>query len=82
MAVTVESLSAFLGWSLVINLAVLILSFLTIRLGPPLLSNLQAKLMGLDVESTRKIYLKVLGTYEILIIFFNLVPYLTLRIVF
>ena len=78
---TMETLTAILGWSSIINFAVLTLSFLVIKLWPALLSNFQAKLLGIDAEDLRLMYIKWLGAYKIGIILFNLVPYIALRIV-
>ena len=69
-----------LGWSTVINMAVLCFSTVAlIFLNGPVLS-WQAKLFGVTPEQCRLAAYNYLANYKVLVLFFNLAPYLALRI--
>ncbi|BCD99831.1 DUF6868 family protein [Marinagarivorans cellulosilyticus] len=78
------SLDAFmhiLGWSAVINIAVLGLSTVALIFLNGPVASLQAKLFGLTPEQCRLEAYRYLATYKALFLVFNLVPYLALRLV-
>lgn len=80
MMISLHELTIFLGWCTAINMGILIFSTLMTTLTKSFAANLHSKLFQLDPASLPKMYFEYLGHYKILIIVFNLVPYLALRI--
>ncbi len=78
---TIETLTAFLGWCTLINVGLLIFSTLMISLGAKKFSELHAQMFGLEAADLPLAYFKYLGHYKIAILVFNLVPYLALKII-
>ncbi len=70
----------FFGWCTVINFALLTFtSLLLFTLQEPIAS-LHSKLTGIAADKLLPMYFNYLGHYKILIIVFNFVPYITLKI--
>ncbi|MBL4588825.1 MAG: hypothetical protein JKY11_01935 [Alphaproteobacteria bacterium] len=76
----IEQLTSFLGWVSVINIAFLIASSLLIVMLKHPISRMHAKMFSLKEEDVLKMYFQYLGRFKILIIAFNLAPYLALRV--
>jgi hypothetical protein len=74
------TLTEFLGWSLVINSAVLLLvSLMLIAMRAPI-AKLHDKMFDLSDADLSRAYFQYLGQYKLLIIVFNLTPYLALKL--
>jgi len=79
--ISLQTLSALLGWSLVINLIVLTLSaLLLITLRRPL-ARIHSALFGLDGKDVGRAYFYYLALYKIAIFAFNFAPWLALKII-
>jgi len=76
---TIQSIEEFLAWSLVFNIGILFFSSLLVIVFRDFVSNLHAKLFSLDKKDVVRAYFSFIAQYKLLIIFFNLVPYLVLR---
>lgn len=74
-------LTTLFGWMTVINLAVYIVTALCVTLGRNRITRLQTRLTGLGAEDWPRAYVDYLSRYKLLILVFNLTPYLALRIV-
>ena len=74
-------LTAVFGWMLVINLVIYTWAALWIVLARDWISNLQARIMGVPAEEWPAYYIDYLSRYKLMLIVFNLAPYLALRIV-
>jgi len=77
---TIDSVTAFLGWCTVINIAALTFSSLLIMLLKVPVSKIHSKLFGLNIEDLPLTYFQYLGNFKIAIIVFNLVPYVALKV--
>jgi len=77
---SIESIREFLGWCSVINLGLLLLTSLTIIIMRSWIVRIHASLTGVSQAELPRIYLEFLGNYKMLVIVFNLVPYIALRI--
>jgi len=77
---SIETIREFLGWCSVINIGLLLLSSIMIVLMRSWVVNIHAKMTGINEEELPILYFQVLGNYKMLIILFNLVPYIVLRI--
>lgn len=75
---TVEILTTFFGWCTLINIGILIFSTVMLLIFKKPIANIHAKMFGVNPELLPPIYMKYLAAYKILIITFNIVPYVTL----
>lgn len=76
----VASLLSLFGWMTVINVCLLIFSTLILIGFKKQVLHIHARLTGLDDATLMTAYLYFLAFYKVLIITFNLVPYLALRL--
>lgn len=75
-----DTLTTFLGWCSVINIGFLILAFV---LWVPLknsVSKFGASLFDVTEEDIKRIFLRKLMLYRLLFFFFNIVPYVALKL--
>jgi hypothetical protein len=77
---TLELLTIFLGWTALINIAVLLFSTVMVLAIRERISKIHAKLFGLDQADVGRAYFQYLAQYKIAILVFNIAPYLALRI--
>jgi hypothetical protein len=78
---TVEVILGVLGWSTVINYAVLILWFLLFSLAHDWIYRVHGKWFTLKAETFDAIHYAGMAFFKLCIFLFLLVPYLSLRIV-
>jgi hypothetical protein len=77
---THEILIEFLGWSTLINVTLLLVMTLAIMFLHEPVSKIHAELFNLNKEDLGRTYFNYIAIYKILIIVFNLVPYVALKI--
>jgi len=77
---SIEQLSAFLGWCLLINALVLTVMTLAAMFFGEWISRLHAKLFGLSETSVKSEYFNFLANYKLLVTVFNLTPFIALKI--
>ena len=73
--------TAIFGWMLVINLVIYTWSALWIIFARDFVTRMQARIMGVPEEEWPRLYTHYLSHYKLMLIVFNLAPYLALRIV-
>jgi len=78
--ITLSSLTTFLGWCSVVNIGLLLLSVVCVTLIKGPVMNIHSKIFGIDKDELPFMYFEYLGQYKILIIVFNIVPYIALKI--
>jgi hypothetical protein len=76
----IEMITEFLGWCSVVNIAMLFLSSILLIVMRRWIIKIHAKLSGVSEADLPSIYLQFLGNYKLLILMFNLVPYIALRL--
>ena len=77
---TLEQLVSFIGWMLLLNILLLTIGFLKITIFKKIVKKILNTLIS---DQSNKLYLEIpraLVYYKILIIIFNLVPYVALKI--
>lgn len=79
--ITYKKLVAVFGWMLVINIGLLILTFLALTVFRGALYPFHSQIFAVHVEDIARIYLDFLAEYRSLVIVFNLVPYIALKII-
>ena len=77
---SLQTVTAFFGWTTVINFVLLAISTIALIAMRGFISRVHAKMFGLDPEDVSRDYVRYLAQYKIAIIVFSLVPYITLRI--
>ncbi|MCX4193653.1 DUF6868 family protein [Methylophaga sp. OBS1] len=77
----IASLIALFGWMTVINFALLIFSTLILTMFRTAVIRVHTRVTGLEENALKPVYLYFLGFYKVLIILFNLVPYLALKLI-
>lgn len=80
MSFTVETVTAFFGWCAVINSAALTLMTLAMYLGKRWIPGIHAKLFTLPEVSVKAEHFAFLANYKLLILAFNIVPYIALKL--
>ncbi|MGO4999846.1 DUF6868 family protein [Oceanisphaera sp. W20_SRM_FM3] len=78
---TIELFTAFLGWSLVINMCVLLFSTLILLVMREPITSMHARLFALNKQDLGRAYFQYLGQYKIAILVLNLAPYIALKII-
>ncbi|MEL6768813.1 MAG: DUF6868 family protein [Pseudomonadota bacterium] len=76
---TLDTLTAFLGLCTLINLAFLIVSTLGVVLARERLIGIHGRLFGMADAALPAAYFRYLAGYKILIVTFNLTPWLALQ---
>lgn len=71
----------FLQWSLIVNLAIYIISIVLVLTLRDFMCKMHGKLFGLSEESVKKIVYLYFGIYKIIIISFNLTPWIAIQII-
>ena len=74
------SLRHFLLWSSIINLGLLFISFLAFTLGKDFIYRIHGKWYDIKKDEFNTIIYSGMMFYKICIFFFNVVPYIVLRI--
>ncbi|MBN1694347.1 hypothetical protein JW879_02980 [candidate division WOR-3 bacterium] len=75
-----DPLLDFLFWSAVINLGLLLISFLAFTLGRDFIYKFHGKWYDIKKDEFNAIIYSGMLFYKICILFFNIVPYIVLRI--
>ncbi|RUO44273.1 hypothetical protein CWE15_03640 [Aliidiomarina taiwanensis] len=78
---TLPHLISLLGWCSLINIAILLLAFLMVTTLRETVMGIHSKLTGVSKEHLPVLYFQYLGQYKLLIVVFNLVPYLALKLI-
>lgn len=77
----IRTLKEFFKWCTIINVALLILSAIMIIAAPDFIYSVQGQLFLMPREIFDVVLYAFLGLYKIVILVFNLVPYVALRII-
>lgn len=77
----VQTLSDFLFWCAVINYAVLLIWFAAFLLAHDSMRRLHGRWFRLSDEQFDQIHYALMGFYKLSIFFFNLVPFIALRLI-
>lgn len=78
--ITIETLTIFLGWCTVINMALLLLSTVLSMLLYKTVVRLHGRMFHLEpADISRELY-HFLGQYKMAILMLNLVPYIALKL--
>lgn len=79
---TAQTLTTFLGWCSVINIAVLMIWFLGIVFARDFIYKIHTKWFKVNPESFDAIHYCGIGIFKLFVNFLNVVPYIALKIMF
>ena len=77
---TIEALTELLGWTSIINIAILLLSTIGVLTMRGSIASIHASLFGVDEKDLGRAYFQYLAQYKIAIIVLNIAPYIALKI--
>lgn len=77
---TIPILTSFLGWCLVLNIGLLMFSTIMIMLCKTWITKLHAKLLNMNEDALSIEYFRYLANYKVLVIVFNLAPWVALKL--
>ena len=77
---TLESIRTFFGWCSVLNIGLLMISSVCLVVCRGWISGIHKKMFALDEADLAHAYFRYLATYKVLILVFNVIPYIALRI--
>ena len=78
---SVQIVREILGWCTVLNTGFLIFTALLLMLAGAPIKRLHAAMFNLSEEDVSRAYFRYFAHYKLLIVVFNLAPYIALRIV-
>ena len=78
---SMESITAILGWCIVLNFAFFASTAIGIMVAGKQLAQFHSKLFGLEASELPKVYFQYLGHYQTIIVAFNLMPYIALKLI-
>jgi len=81
MPITIELLTAFFGWSIVINSLLLTIVTIALYLGQNWIPRLHAGLFSLSEEVVKANHFQFLSHYKLLTTLFSIVPYIALKLI-
>lgn len=77
---TTETLTELLGWSCVINIALLFLTAIIVIAMRGTIASIYSSLFGVDEKDLGRAYFQYMAQYKIAIIVFNVAPYVAFKI--
>jgi len=77
---TLEVFTSFLAWCTLINLVFLLIWFFFLTAGSGWMRRMHRKWFALSDEGFAVVHYKMLAYFKLLWVFFNLTPYLVLRL--
>ena len=76
----VEFVTALLGWCTVINIGFLVIAILMLSLMHDFVGDITARVFGISRDQAKAGIYTVVQQYRVAILFFNLVPYIALKV--
>ena len=76
-----DRLQDFLLWSLLVNAGVYLISLVGVLSLRRFMCKIHAKLFGVNEETVNKVIYQYLAIYKLLLIVFNLVPWIAIQII-
>ena len=77
---TLEAVTAFFGWTTVINFVLLFVSSIMVITIRGVITKIHGRMFGLETADLSRAYFQYIAQYKIAIIVLSLTPYIALRI--
>lgn len=76
---SLEQITEFLGWTLVVNSIVLLLATVGLAAGRSFIVPIHSKLLGLDEAQLQQLYASYLSNLKIAVVVVSFTPYIALK---
>lgn len=77
---SLETVTAFFGWTTVINFVLLFVSSIIVITTRGAISRIHGSMFGLEAADLSRAYFQYIAQYKIAIIVFSLTPYIALKL--
>ncbi|MCH9006199.1 MAG: hypothetical protein IH838_13045 [Proteobacteria bacterium] len=77
---SLETVTAFFGWTTVINFVLLVVSTITVIAARKSISRMHGRMFGLETADLSRAFFQYIAQYKIAIIVFSLTPYIALKL--
>lgn len=77
---SLESITAFFGWTTVVNFVLLFISSIIVITAREAISRIHGSMFGLETADLSHAYFQYIAQYKIAIIVFSLTPYIALKL--
>ena len=77
----IDRLQAFLLWSLVVNAGIYVISLVGVLSVRPFVCKIHMKLFGVSEDTANTVMYQYLAIYKLLLIVFNLVPWIAISLI-
>ncbi len=77
---SLEAITAFFGWTTVINFVLLAVASLTVIAARESIAKLHGRMFGLESVDLSRAYFQYISQYKIAIFVFSLAPYVALKL--
>ena len=77
---SLETITAFFGWTTVINFVLLAVASLTVIAARESIARLHGRMFGLESVDLSRAYFQYISQYKITIFVFSLAPYVALKL--
>jgi len=78
---SLEAVTAFFGWTTVINFVLLFVSSAMLIMTRGSISRIHGRMFGLESADLSRAYFQYIAQYKIAIIVFSLTPYIALKLI-
>lgn len=78
--ISLELMTAFFGWTTIINVVILLLSTIAVVAARGAISRIHGNMFGLESADLSRAYFQYLAQYKIAVIVFSLTPYIALKL--
>ena len=77
---SIDQITTFLGWATIANCLIVSVSMVIFLLFRSTIVSIHSQLFNVEHKALNVVYIQYFAFYKILIVFFNLVPYLSLKL--
>lgn len=78
---SIDQIITFLGWATIANCLIVSVSMVIFLLFRSTIVSIHSQLFNVEHKALNVVYIQYFAFYKILIVFFNLVPYLSLKLI-
>ncbi|MEC8328806.1 MAG: DUF6868 family protein [Pseudoalteromonas spongiae] len=78
---SIDQITTFLGWATIANCLIVSVSMVIFLLFRSTIVSIHSQLFNVEHKALNVVYIQYFAFYKILIVFFNLVPYLSLKLI-
>lgn len=76
---SIEQVTSFLGWATVVNCVIVSVSMVVFLLFRSAIISIHSQLFNVENKALNVVYIQYFAFFKVLIVFFNLVPYLCFK---